>query len=188
MSFLQEIIESRMIRKVERLSGHNVQELANKLFEHLLALQVLSNVDRTAAARYSQQIMRGQDFSGFRQSLPDLYNLVVFLTNQDRFKDKIGSDSSVVVPELRLKRVLRSLQNGSFDNEDFSHLMMILQRRFPNLSGRHANLRREISDWRRLTKAQQLDVWNKLRILMRETDINSDLYELVRRKIQDRLG
>ena len=128
MKFLQELNESRLYRRLGQLEGKNVHDIAERLFEHLLALQILCNQDRALASRYSNYIMRQQQFDGFRNSQPDLYNLIVLVLRQEQYDHLIDTDSSVGIPELRLRRNLREIARGGFDNNDFSYMKTLLHK------------------------------------------------------------
>ena len=177
MKFIQELDESRMYKRLGQLEGMHVNDIAERLFEHLLALQILSNVDRSRASRYAEQIMRQQQFDGFRNSQPDLYNLITLVTKQEQYSHLIDTDVSVGLPELRLRRNLREIARGGFDNNDFSYMMLMLQRRFEKLPKMLIQLRRQISDWKRLSDNEHKQVIRRLMLQMREKGIQSDFYK-----------
>jgi len=150
MKFLQDLNESRMYRRLGQLEGKSVHDIAERLFEHLLALQIMCNIDKGLASKYAEQIMRQQQFDGFRTSQPDLYNLIALILQQDQYSHLIDTDVSVGIPELRLRRNLRDIARGGFDNNDFSYMMLMLQRRFEKLPKMLIALRRQISDWKNI--------------------------------------
>ena len=176
MKFLQELNESRMYRALGQLEGKSVNDVAERLFEHLLALQIFCNEDRALASRYADWIMRQQQFDGFRNSQPDLYNLITLVLRQDRYSHILDTDNTVSIPELRLRRNLRQIARGGFDNNDYSQLMLMLQRKFDKLPKILISFRRQISDWKNLSPNQQTQTIRRLLTQMREKGMQSDFY------------
>ena len=176
MKFLQELNESRMYRALGQLEGKSVNDIAERLFEHLLALQISCNEDRALASRYADWIMRQQQFDGFRNSQPDLYNLITLVLRQDRYSHILDTDNTIGIPELRLRRNLRQIARGGFDNNDYSQLMLMLQRKFDKLPKILISFRRQISDWKNLSPNQQTQTIRRLLTQMREKGMQSDFY------------
>lgn len=177
MKFLQELNESRMYRRLGQLEGKDVHHIAERLFEHLLALQILCNEDRNLARQYAEWTMKQQQFDGFRNSQPDLYNLITLVLKQDQYSHIIDTDHTVTIPELRLRRNLREIARGGFDNNDFSYMMLMLQRKFEKLPKILISFRRQISDWKNLSSAQQTQTIRRLLTQMREKGMQSDFYQ-----------
>lgn len=176
MEFLQELNESRMYRRLNQLTGQTNADVAEKFFEHMLALQILANETPNSAKQYAKEVWRMPDFNGFRTSQPDLFNLIVLMLKPTQYNYIVDDEKTYYVPELRLKRVLRNLHNGQFDNRDYSELMLQLQRYFDNLSGVHMHLRRQVGDWKRLQAGDRANVLRRLLIQMRNRGVQSDLY------------
>jgi hypothetical protein len=179
MKFIQEIIESRMIRQLSQAQQFNLEELTERLFEHLLALQVLSLVDSKAAKNYVSGIINNLNFDGFRNTQKDLYNLLTLVYNADRYSDIIKPNISISLPIFHIRRNLRSIADGRIDVTDYNNMMMILQRQYHRIGPRQANLRREISEWPRKTTSQRMEIIQQLMMLMRERMLNSDLYYII---------
>jgi hypothetical protein len=155
-----------------------------RLYEHLLALEVLAIEMPQEAAKYAQSIVQNIQLNGFRQSQNDLYNLLVFLINQDQYKDQVKKDIEIQLPEFRLKRNLREIANGRIDINDFNNMMMVIQRTYSTIGGRQANLRREISNYQNLNKTDRQRAVNQLLMVMREYKINSDMYLLMEKVLR----
>lgn len=177
MELFKELNESRMYRRLGQLEGKSVHDIAERLFEHLLALQILANTDKSLAADYAKTIMKQQQFDGFRTTMPDLYNLIALILNQDSYSYLIKTDSSVGIPELRMRRNLRAIGNGEFDNNDYSQMMLMLQRRFESLPKILYQLRRQISDWKNVTPGNRKTIVRRLMTQMRERGVQSDFYQ-----------
>jgi len=178
MSILQELNESRMYKRLEQITGRDLNDIAERLFEHLLALQIFANIDRGLASKYAGTIMRQQQFDGFRTSQPDLYNLITLILRKDRYSYVIDTeiDNTVSIPELRLRRNLRDLARGDFNNNDYSQMMLMLQRKFTELPGQLLQLRRQISVWDSLPATEHKTIIRRLLMQMRERGMQSDFY------------
>lgn len=179
MKFIAELNESRMFKRLKQLTGRNMSDVAERLFEHLLALQIFANQDRGTAQKYASQIMRMQHFDGFRTSQSDLYNLIALILNPTQYSHVFADDTKYVIPELRLRRILRALERGNFDNNDYSQMMLILQREFKELPAYLLALRRQISNWQRLNDKEKADIAQRLLFNMRERGMQSDFYVLL---------
>jgi type I site-specific restriction-modification system R (restriction) subunit len=176
MNIFQEVTESRLIRRLEQVDGRRLDGLMEQLFEHLLALQVLAIQDPQEARRYVSGIVNNLNFPGFRQSQNDLYNLIVFVMKQSQYSDKIDANIEITIPEFNLKRNIREIADGRININDYNHMMLMIQRRYPTVGYRQANLRREIADYRALNSQSRRDLVQRLALLMRETQVNSDMY------------
>jgi type I site-specific restriction-modification system R (restriction) subunit len=176
MNIFQEVTESRMIRQLGQVDGRKLDSLMEQLFEHLLALQVLAIQDPQEARRYVSGIVNNLNFPGFRQSQNDLYNLIVLVMKHSQYSDKIEANMDIVLPEFNLKRNIREIADGRININDYNHMMLMIQRRYPTVGYRQANLRREITDYRALNSKSRRDLVQRLALLMRETQVNSDMY------------
>jgi type I site-specific restriction-modification system R (restriction) subunit len=176
MNIFQEVTESRMIRQLGQVEGRRLDTLMEQLFEHLLALQVLAMEDPAQARQYVSSIVQNLNFPGFRQSQNDLYNLIVFVMKQSQYSDKIDANIDIVLPEFNLKRNIREIADGRININDYNHMMLMIQRRYPTVGYRQANLRREIADYPKLDLKARRDLVQRLSVLMRETQVNSDMY------------
>lgn len=181
MKFLQDLNESRMYRRLGQLDGKSIHDIAERLFEHLLALQILANTDKSYATRYTRDMMKQPAFDGFRSSQSDLYNLIALVLNQETYSYLIDNDTSVGLPEMRLRRNLIYMSNGKFDNNDYSQLMLMIQRRFDKLPKMLIALRRQISNWDSLNTSDQKTIVRRLLTQMREKGMQSDLYQRLSR-------
>jgi len=178
MEFIKQLTDSRIYRRLDQIQGTNIATLSGLIFDHLIMLRVLYYIDKPKAVNYANDIMANQNFTSFRASMPDLYNLLVLVIQQKDFADKIFNDWDIVVPELRVKRVLRTLASGDIDNDDFDQLLMLLQRRFKKLTGDQMWMRRLVGDWKRRTRTDKHIVLTRLLQTVRRPT-NSDLYMLL---------
>lgn len=177
MELFKELNESRMYKRLSQLEGKSVHDIAERLFEHLLALQILANTDSRYAKNYAEWMFKQPNFDGFRVSQTDLYNLIALVLHQERYSYLIDNDVSVGIPELRLRRNIRYLTSGKFDNNDYSQMMLMMQHRFEKLPKILYIWRRQISDWKNLNTQDQKSIIRKLLTQMREKGFQSDLWQ-----------
>lgn len=176
MNFLVEITESRIIRQLSQASQFDLEEITERVFEHLLALQILAQVRPKTAQQYAQTIANNSNFDGFRSTQRDLYNLIALIVHADRYQDTVKRNINITLPEFAIRRNIKSIADGRIDVDDYNNMMMTLQRRYHRIGPRQANLRREISDWPQLSRRAKLSIIDQLTMLMRERNMNSDLY------------
>jgi hypothetical protein len=181
MNLYQEIAEGRMLRTLANVHGLSTTDLAERVFEHMLGLQLLVQEHPTAAKKYAAQIVQAQTFNGFRANQTDLYNFLVLLMRPEQYERHVKKNLSIVMPEFIIRRNIRAIAAGKFDLQEFNRMMLLLQRRFPDLTARQINLRREISNYATLSKNSRKNIISQLLFAMQERRhwINSDLYVLL---------
>ena len=174
--------ESRAYRTPRQLNGLKQSQLGEQLFEQLLALQILANSDPAYAARVSENIMKLQNWPGFRTSQPDLYNIIAMIMKPEKFKDRIAQDVVITIPELRLKRNLRAIAKRDFQNSDYSYMMLMLQRNMVDfLPAPLIQMRRQISIWDRIVPRDKNVIRDRLMLQMRKSGLQNEFYEFLRR-------
>ena len=177
MEFIKDITESRMYRRLGQLTGKNVNDLASQTFTHLLMLRSLYDLDKPKAVKYAQEIVNNLNFNGFRASMPDLYNMLVMIIEQKKYGDRLFNNWDVTVPEMRIKRVFRSMAQGELDSNDFAQLMLILQRKFPKIDGDQMRMRRMVQNTTKSTASDRKWMHKRL-IQMSRRVVNSDLHQI----------
>ena len=180
-SIFHELSESRMWRQMKQLTGLKMSKVAELMFEQLLALQIFAQSDPAYAAQQAAQIMRLQNFDGFRTSQPDLYNVLTIMVDPDRFDDQIVQDVQVSVPELRLKRNLRAIAKNKYNAGDYNYLMLMLQREMQDyLPAPLIQMRRQIGNWDRTKPQDRKVIVDRLMLQMRERGFQNESYERLR--------
>ena len=174
--------ESRSYRTPRQLNGLKQSQLGEQLFEQLLALQILANSDPAYAARVAEDIMKLQSWPGFRTSQPDLYNIIAIIMKPNKFKDRVAQDVVITIPELRLKRNLRAIAKRDFQNNDYSYMMLMLQRNMVDfLPAPLIQMRRQISIWDRIVPRDKNVIRDRLMLQMRKSGLQNEFYEFLRR-------
>ena len=174
--FIENLEESRTFKRLSLVRGMTVDEIAIKVLNFLLALKVLYHEDKKQASRYAQQLVNQQSYSGFKTSQPDLYNVLVLVFKKDQYSDLIGT-STVILPELRIKRNLRNMASGRVDERDYNELLIMMLRRLKGVESLHWRLRRRIAEYDKLEKQDKAHIMRYLMLLMRKGEqIYPDLY------------
>ena len=174
--------ESRAYRTPRQLNGLKQSQLGEQLFEQLLALQILANSDPDYAARIAGDIMKLQNWPGFRTSQPDLYNVIAMIMKPEKFKDRIAQNVQITIPELRLKRNLRNIAKKEFQNSDYSYMMLMLQRNMVDfLPAPLIQMRRQIANWERIVPRDKNVIRDRLMLQMRKSGLQNEFYEFLRR-------
>ena len=174
--------ESRAYRTPRQLNGLKQSQLGEQLFEQLLALQILSNSDPDYARRIAGDIMKLQNWPGFRTSQPDLYNVIAMIMKPEKFKDRIAQNVQITIPELRLKRNLRAIAKREFQNSDYSYMMLMLQRNMVDfLPAPLIQMRRQIANWERIVPRDKNVIRDRLMLQMRKSGLQNEFYEFLRR-------
>ena len=174
--------ESRAYRTPRQLNGLKQSQLGEQLFEQLLALQILANSDPDYAARIAGDIMKLQNWPGFRTSQPDLYNVIAMIMKPEKFKDRIAQNVQITIPELRLKRNLRNIAKREFQNSDYSYMMLMLQRNMVDfLPAPLIQMRRQIANWERIVPRDKNVIRDRLMLQMRKSGLQNEFYEFLRR-------
>ena len=176
------LTESRAYRTPRQLNGLKQSQLGEQLFEQLLALQILANSDPAYAARIAEDIMKLQNWPGFRTSQPDLYNVIAIMMKPNKFKDRVAQDVTVTIPELRLKRNFRLIAKRDFNNSDYSYLMLMLQRAMVDfLPAPLIQMRRQIANWNNIVPRDKNVIRDRLMLQMRKSGLQNEFYEFLRR-------
>ena len=181
-NIFHELNESRMWKQLKQLTGLKMSKVAELMFEQLLAMQIFASADPAYAAQQAAQIMRLQNFDGFRTSQPDLYNVLTIMVNPERFEDRVIQDVQVTVPELRLKRNLRALAKNSLNNSDYGYMMLILQQEMQDfLPAPLVQLRRQVGNWDRIPASDKKVIVDRLMLQMRERGLQTEYFEKLRK-------
>jgi len=181
----EELLEARYYRNLSKQYGKSVNDLASSIFDHVLMVYTLYHVKPTVAKKYSADMMKNVQFDGFRQSMPDFYNLLTLVIQQKKYADKLFNNWDIKLPELRIKRVFRQIAQEQLDLGQMDQLLMILQRMFKGLlSGDQLIIRRILNNWSKANATQRQYAVNRLVQTMRRP-INTDLYELFKANTKD---
>jgi len=180
MELIKELIEARMHRRLGSFRGQDVGDIAKNMFNHFIMLRSLYDLDKNKAVKYAKEIVQRLNFDGYRASMPDLYNMIVMVKEQHKYADQLFNNWKIVLPEMRIKRVIRDIASGELNARDFAQLMIMLQRKI-NLDGDQMRMRRLVSTEN--PAQSELNWMQKRLITMTRRNINSDLHEIYRKAI-----
>jgi len=181
--FIDSLHEARMLRRLSRVRGESVPALTKRLFNHLLALRIIYAIKPAVAQKYTRETLQHSHFKSFLPSSTDLYNLIVLIIQQYEYADQLFNDWKIVLPEMRLRRVLRSIEAGKLDHSDYNELMLIIQRKTA-LDGYQITMRRVVADFEKAPASQKIQHIKRLVLLMREDTVQSDLYIILKNIVE----
>jgi len=178
LALVGELTESRLIRKFDQLDSYSFDKLVELMFAHLLALGLLTRIDMPKASKYAGKVMLYPEFIGFRMSQPDLYNLIAFVMNADRFP--LRGKYPITLPYLRMRRVLSNIERGKPIDNDYHEMMLMIQRECKNLPARWMMYRRRLSEYDSLDRLQQQELTKLIRTHLRDAGrMQSDLHQIL---------
>ena len=117
-----ELQEARYYRQLAKQQGKSINDIAHTLYDHLLALYVLYKVDKSAAQGYATQMSKNIQFDGFRQSMPDLFNILTLIIQQ---KSILDGD------QMRIRRLATSWDKNNSSQNSFAVTRLIQTMRRP---------------------------------------------------------
>ena len=182
-TLLKELQEARAYRRLSYVKGASVESLAVKLYSHFLALRILMVESPTDAIKYCDEIMNFNYFKEFKTTQPDMYNLIVLIMQQYDYADVLFNNWKLKIPEMRMRRILRSWQKNKPDDADFYGFMIAIQRLMPDLSSTLISIRRQTEDYRNLDSKEQKILAKRLLITMRDAGIQTDLWVMLHQAI-----
>jgi hypothetical protein len=178
LEFIQEIAEARIYKNGETLKGKTVEDLAKITFLTIMMLEILRHGDSRIASKYANDTQPFQTFNSMRTSASDLHNLCVVMSNQEKFKDKISTNSKISLPELQTRRYLKDVANGrkeiALDRSYFKKLEDYLQIKDNSLK----NIRRNVADWELNSQSDRNSTINIIKQLANSLSQQNDLYQL----------
>ena len=178
--FFNELTETRIFKRLDYLKGQDANDICMFIIDTLLILNFLWHEDKQSAIKYAKEMMRDQSFTGFRTTQNDLYNAIVVLLHQEKYSDKIKTNYGITLPEMRLKRIIRNMSNGHFNEDDYHQLMLILFREIKGRLPEHERMRRLLHNYKTMKDG---DKQTSLRFLLQRYRVGkrrySDVYPML---------
>jgi len=182
-----ELKEARVFKNLNLVDGTKADELGLLLVNMFFALNFIWHEDRSSAIKYARDIMSQPAFKGFRTTQPDMYNTIVLLLHQEKYSDKLITRYDIVIPELRIKRILRDMAGGRVDEDDYHQLFLLLMRTIRGWSSDHQRVRRQLHLYDEMTSFDKIRNLRWLMLQMRTGKARySDMYPSLQ-KIWNRL-
>lgn len=146
--FIKELSEARVFKNPTKLETMGTGQIADSMFNAVLAIQIMRYENPKAAVRLAKQTLStGMD--GWRSSGSDLNNMAQLMMNPERYKDKIIVDRQVSLPSMQLKGWLRNIAQGREDTVYDRKFLLALQRQLGVISPGLMGARRLVADWPR---------------------------------------
>jgi len=144
---------------------------------------------RNVAARYAAKTLEKSDYSQFKAFSTDLYNFVYFIVGDDAALKKLSNPKAAkmmrdktTLPVLSFNRYLRAASNNTAP-ANVSQFLMQMERSLRIGNANYSAVRRNISNFSRLSSAERKATVTKLlysvRAKLRSSDIIDDFSQLV---------
>lgn len=177
MEFIKYIIEARALRSVSALGKMDVEDVADSVYLHILALQTMKGDPKQAseAMKYAKNTIKNFRFDSIRSSSTDLHNWLAVLMNPDKFSDKIGELGKTNVPELQLRTYLRNVASGKVDKNFDNRFLLNLERSLGISNSQYKSVRRLAGNWDKLRDSDKKLATTRLAQALRRKIPNSDM-------------
>lgn len=177
LPFMQELAEARLFRTPDQVKGRTAEDIAFTIYIMILTLQIFRHVAPSEAKSYASETLRYNDYNNVFYSATDLGNLISVLNNQDLFDSRIKINKNLSVPIFLINQFLRETQsNKPRYNDDASFLYKLEQflKLYSNSTARI--LRRDVTDWDKLTRVDKIRVDRILRTELEKRCPGSDMH------------
>lgn len=177
LEFIQEISEARLFKNSDTLKGKTAKDLTRITFLTIMMLEILRTADSKYAKQYASNTISSNNFSAMNPGKTDLHNLLAVLTHQDKFSNKIETDSNIFVPMIQLRHYLNNVVDGrkdvSVDRILFKKLEDSLLIKDNNLK----NIRREVADWAQTSQYEKDIILTTIKQLANSLAQQNDIYQ-----------
>ena len=175
LGFIKELTEAKTFYNHSTLKGKSAEFLAELIQVMILGLEIIRHEHEKYAVEYATACMRYSDFTDMHLNSPDLYNLIVVITNQLEYSDDIVGNSSINVPVFQLKRYFRDIMGNRNDALADRSLFYKLEKYLKISDTYLKTVRRIVSDWHTVGESDRADakrlLLNKFRSKANYTDI-----------------
>lgn len=127
MQFMKELSEARMIRSSGDLKNTTYADTCENLYLTVLTLEFLNRFKKTRsiAVNYAKQTAAYSNYTEFRLSGTDLYNIIYLVdSSPENIEEKFGKDAAALrkqihLPTMGLNRWLLSIDGSSSRESNF---------------------------------------------------------------------
>ena len=186
MDFIKEITEARMTRDSTGTRKLTYTDCCERLYLSLLVLETMRNFPRFRldVQKYAKRTAGFETYRYYRINGSDLYNFIYFVVGDDSAQDKLkdpeaakAMKANTKIPLADLNRYLNALKNGQQPTLT-SSLFIKLENGMSIKNTDYKAIRRGLSDFERLTKAELQRIVTRLifavRAKLRSSDIIDD--------------
>jgi hypothetical protein len=161
-SFIRQLSESRMFPSIKSLVDLGTQEIAERLYLHLLGLRILLCCEETREwAQISvRQTIQTNSFARWRTDATDLYVLLHGLEVREAAEDQ--AYGSYRLNPVLLQQWLRDAAHGRTDETRTRRLFVRLDHDLKITHEPERSLRRQVVEWRNLDHERQHQTVTKL--------------------------
>ena len=186
MDFIKEITEARMTRDTSGARKLTYTDCCERMYLSLLVLETMRNFPRFRldVQKYAKRTAGFETYRYYRINGSDLYNFIYFVVGDDSAQDKLKDPdaakkmkASTRIPVADVNRYINSLKNGQ-EPTLTSSLFIKLENSMGIKNTDYKAIRRGLSDFERLTKAELQRIVTRLiyavRAKLRSSDIIDD--------------
>lgn len=177
LEFIQEISEARLFKDSDTLKGKTAKDLTKITFLTIMMLEILRTADSKYAKQYASNTNSSNNFSAMNPGRTDLHNLLVVLTHQDKFSDKIETDSNIFVPLIQVKHYLNNVADGHKDIGVDRRLFKKLEDSLLIKDNNLKNIRREVADWLQTSQFEKDIILTTIKQLANSLAQQNDIYQ-----------
>jgi hypothetical protein len=180
LPFIQgELVESRLLRSVHSVNGRTAKELATMMYAAVLSLEILRIENPPEAQRYARDSMMYGDYDKLNPAASDLYNIMVILSNQDKFEGLIKTDYDISAPLLETKSYLRRIYNGVSSSLQDRYVLMNMQQFLDIQQVDIIQARKTVAFWEDSNQWAQRTAYKTLVGNIRRLSANLDIFSLL---------
>ena len=185
MEFIKEITEARMTRDSTGTRKLTYTYCCERLYLSLLVLETMRNFPqfRLPVQKYAKRTAGFESYRYYRINGSDLYNFIYLVVGDDSAQDKLKDPeaakklkASTRLPLADLNRYLNQLKNGQQPILT-SSLFIKLENSMRIKNNDYKEIRRTLSDFEKLTKAELQRSVTKLIFAVRAKLRNSDIID-----------
>jgi hypothetical protein len=185
MEFIKEITEARMTRDSTGTRKLTYTDCCERLYLSLLVLETMRNFPqfRLPVQKYAKRTAGFESYRYYRINGSDLYNFIYLIVGDDSAQDKLKDPeaakklkASTKLPLADLNRYLNQLKNGQQPILT-SSLFIKLENSMRIKNNDYKEIRRTLSDFEKLTKAELQRSVTKLIFAVRAKLRNSDIID-----------
>ena len=186
MDFIKEITEARMTRDSTGTRKLTYTDCCERLYLSLLVLETMRNFPQFSlpVQKYAKRTAGFESYRYYRINGSDLYNFIYLVVGDDTAQDKLKDPEAAKklkantnIPIADLNRYLNQLKNGQ-EPILTSSLFIKLENSMNIKNATYKEIRRSLSDFKKLTKAELQRSVTKLifavRAKLRSSDIIDD--------------
>jgi hypothetical protein len=177
LPFLEELAEARLYFDADDVKGKSADDIAHIIFLMFMMIEVIRRSYPSWAMNYADQTMRYNTYENIHYSGTDLGNLLAVLNNQDTFKDKIKTNTSINIPLFQINRYLSAVRSNANSHKDDATFFWRLDDYLKAYnSPALRQLRRDVVDWENAEHADKERIVAMLRREMDKRSSSNDIY------------